>query len=113
MKPEPTHPLHLAIGFIAWMAWFTLAYGGVSLACATAPPPAHAGAWTWVNGSLLALTLVVACVLAWAAWRCGRAAGQGDEGRRFFRWANAAGYAAASVSTAVVGLPLAFVPPCV
>lgn len=113
MKLAPTHPLHLAIGFTVWMVWFTLVYGGLSLACATAPPAAEQGSWTWVNGSLLVVTLPVVFGLGWAAWRCGRAAGQRDEGRRFFAWVNTAGYAAATVSTAVVGLPVAFLPPCV
>uniref|UniRef100_UPI0017EDA1FE hypothetical protein n=1 Tax=Methylibium sp. TaxID=2067992 RepID=UPI0017EDA1FE len=75
MKAAASHPLQLVLGLTLWAVWFCVAYGGLSVACAVAPPPPERGAWTWVNGSLLLLTLATVLLLAWAAWRCTRAAG--------------------------------------
>lgn len=113
-----SHPLQLVLGLTLWFAWFCAAYGGLSVACAVAPPPPERGAFTWVNVSLLLLTLATTAVLAWAAWLCARAAGlpAGTPDlapRRFVAGVGAALHATAALSTAFVGLPLALLPPCV
>lgn len=118
MKLSVSHPLQLVLGLTLWFAWFCVAYGGLSVACAVAPPPAERGPWTWVNGSLLLLTLATTALLAWAAWACARAAalpaGAPDRApRRFVAATGAALHGTAALSTAFVGLPLAMLPPCV
>jgi hypothetical protein len=35
-----THPLQLVPGLIIWALWFIAIYGGLSVACALAPPNA-------------------------------------------------------------------------
>lgn len=136
MRLGADHPLQLVLGLTVWFVWFCAVYGGVSVACAVAPPPPGQGALNWVNGALLALTLATTLLLAWAAWTCGRAAHPQTQmartpktaraggaapavpathtaTRRFIARAGAALHATAAVSTVVVGLPLALLPPCV
>jgi hypothetical protein len=113
------HPLHLVLGLSLWFAWFCLVYGAVSVACAVAPPDPAQGHWTGLNAGLLLLTAATVAVMAGAAWACARAAkhahGTGpDAARDRFLCVAAAGlYGTAAVSTAFVGLPLAWLPPCV
>jgi hypothetical protein len=118
MKVSASDPLQLVLGLTLWFAWFCVAYGGLSVACAVAPPPPERGPFTWVNGSLLLLTLATAALLAWGAWACARAAGlpagAPDRAvRRFVAATGAALHAVGAFSTAFVGLPLALLPPCV
>ncbi len=71
----PFHPLQLTLGLIVWSVWFVALYGGLSVACAVAPPAATLGALTWINGLLLLLTLATTALLAYWAHGCWRAAG--------------------------------------
>jgi len=115
MKPAATHPLQLTLGFVIWSAWFVVAYGGLSLGCALAPPSAAQGARTWINASLALLTLATVLwllALAWWCWQARHAAPRGQAGR--FVAPLAAGlHTGAAVATLFVGLPIAVVPPCV
>jgi hypothetical protein len=116
MTPRTSHPLQMVLGLAAWLAWFTIAYGGLSVACSVAPPAAEQGPYTWVNGGLLLLTVATAAALGWAAWATHREATRAgtQSGRhRFFAWVASVLHATAAVSTLVVGLPLAVLPPCV
>lgn len=113
------HPLHLALGLLLWSVWFVTVYAGLSIACAVHPPPLEAGSATWINAVLGVLTIATTALLLWAALRCwqarvrppasdaGAAAGQ-----RFVAPVAAGLYLAAAIGTAVVGLPVAVLPPC-
>jgi hypothetical protein len=113
------HPAQLLTGLTLWFVWLCLVYGGSAVACAVAPPPAQAGPWNWVNGALLALTVLFAVGFAVAAWRSARAAAtlagaeQGVVRQRFFASAAAVLHGVAAVSTVVVALPLLVLAPCI
>lgn len=114
-----THPLQLALGLTLWALWFVSVYGGTSLGCALSPPPAEAGAATWINLSLGLLTLATVSLMLWWARRCWRARerieaeGEGRTRLGFIAGVAAALHAVAAVATAFVGLPLVALPPCV
>lgn len=111
----PAHPLQLAIGLIVWFAWFVALYGGLSVGCALAPPDASLGARTWLNGLLAALTAITFAWLAWQmrrCWRAGRSGRENASSRRFITTLGASLYAAAAVSTLVIGIPTLGLPPC-
>jgi hypothetical protein len=117
MKLPAGHPLHLVLGLTLWFIWFCVVYGGLSVACAVAPPAPEAGPFNRVNAGLMVLTMLTIAVLAWAARRCRRDAQQFPTGsppgrKRFVADASAALYGLAAVSTLVVGLPLLLLPPC-
>lgn len=116
MKPAPRHPIHLALGLAIWIIWFGAIYGGLSLACVTAPPSPSLGPYTWVNGVLLLSTVAVVLLLAYLAWRCWYAPGIGDErerhARRLVARVSAGLYIAAAIATLGVGLPMIVLPPC-
>ncbi|HUG25040.1 hypothetical protein [Piscinibacter sp.] len=119
MKHDP-HPLHLALGLLLWSVWFVAMYAGLSIACAVHPPPVEAGSATWINAGLGLLTLPTTALLLWAALRCWQSrvppataeAGTAARGR-FVAQVAAGLYLAAAIGTAMVGLPLAVLPPCV
>ena len=122
MPLSPYHPLQLALGLAIWFAWFSLMYGGLSLACAAVPPLAQSGPFTWLNGVLLLATGVTTAVLAWWAYRCWRAAKTARENseseadcqsKRLIASVSAGGYLAAAISTLCVGLTVTALPPCV
>ena len=125
----PHSPWQLVAGFTLWAIWFVAVYGGLSVACAVAPPASQRGSMTGLSLGLLALTLGTVLVLLFAAWHCLRglrrlrAAGPepGDDGEeaadRHARRQFVAGLAAllhgtAAVATVFVGLPLLWLPPC-
>lgn len=116
MIPAAGHPAHLLLGLLVWSIWFVALYGGLSVACAVAPPPVAAGALNWINGTLLLLTLLVtALLLAWAR-RCLAAvkppAESGSGVTRFLPAMSAALYLAAAAATLAVGVPVIVLPPC-
>ena len=113
--PGPTHPAHLVLGLAIWSLWFIVIYGGLSVGCAIAPPATESGPLNWLNAALLLSTTFTLAVLAWlmlACWRTGR---HEDIARRqrFIAVTSAGLYAVATLSTLVIGLPAAALPPCV
>jgi len=119
MRIGQGHPAQLLTGLTLWFVWLCLVYGGSAVACAVAPPPAQAGPWNWVNGALLALTVLLVAGFLVAAGRSARAAAalageeQGRVRQRFFASAAAVLHGVAAVSTVVVALPLLVLAPCI
>jgi len=112
------HPWQLVLGLSVWAVWFVVVYGGLSVACAVAPPAPERGSLTAVNAGLGLLTLATTLLLAWAAWACARAARRPPDSpdavrRRFIARTAAVLHAVAAVSTVFVGLPLLALSPCV
>ncbi|WP_225783960.1 hypothetical protein [Xenophilus sp. Marseille-Q4582] len=120
--PAPHSPWQLALGFSVWSLWFVVAYVGLSLGCAMAPPPAGPGAFTALNLGLSLWTVATVGMLlaaAWVclrAWRAARAPGPhgpaGAARRRFMAGLSALLHLAAAGATVFVGLPLVWLPPC-
>lgn len=110
---SPGHPVQLILGLTIWSLWFVALYGGLSVACAVAPPAPGQGTLTALNLWLGLLTLVTLGALLWLARFC-LAALRREPGRAAcFIAAVAAGlhlFSAAGV--AFVGLPLVALPPC-
>lgn len=105
------HPIQMVMGFIIWSVWFVTAYGGLSVACALAPPPVIHGHMTWINALLMLLTVFTTLFLLALAYRCWKARPT-TENRRFVVWIAFAGYLAAAIATFAGGLPLLGLPPC-
>lgn len=118
----PHSPWQLAAGYALWSVWFVAVYGGLSVACSLAPPSAAQGPLNPLNLGLLLLTVGTVAVLLIAAWRCWRRRravrreGGADRERavrhRFLAGLSALLHLTAAVATAFVGLPLAWLPPC-
>lgn len=109
------HPLHLVLGLVLWSAWFVAMYGGLSVACALAPPAGVATTLTWINGVLLLLTLLAVILLLYWGWRCmqtAAAANAAQGGARFLSRVSAMVYLAAAGATLAIGLPVIVLPPC-
>lgn len=109
---EADHPLQLVLGLTLWSLWFVVLYGGLSVACAAAPPAPGQGAMTGINLWLGLMTLATLGLLGWLVRFCLGAARR-ERGRSRFLAALAAGlhlFSAAGV--AVVALPLVALPPC-
>jgi hypothetical protein len=66
---SPFHPLQIVLGLIVWALYFIVVYALTSIACEHFAPPPAAGAVNWLNGGLLALTVVVVIGLLSQAWR--------------------------------------------
>jgi hypothetical protein len=116
MRWNAAHPLQLVLGPGVWFAWFNVAYGGLSVACSMAGPAAP-GPVSWINGTLLALTLATAAALGLAAIATARAARRmpatASPRERFVTWVALGLYVISAVSTLMLGLPMAWLPPCV
>ncbi|MEX1031948.1 MAG: hypothetical protein WDZ30_01180 [Cellvibrionaceae bacterium] len=114
---SPFHPLQLALGPAIWLAWFSAMYGGLSLACVAAPPAPEQGAYTWINGVLLAATLVTTGLLVYWTRNCWRAPLTGDgierPARAMISRVAAGLYLVSAVATLSVGLTVLVLPPCV
>jgi hypothetical protein len=112
---SPGHPLQLVLGFAVWGVSFVALYGGLSVACAVAPPDPAQGALTWINGSLLLLVLPTTTVLGYASLSCWRArsALASDPRRRFIATVSAALHLFAAGGVLAVGLPTVGLPPCI
>jgi hypothetical protein len=108
-----THPLHLAIGMTLWSLWFVAFYGGLSVACAVAPPDPLHGAFTAINAGLALLTLATVGLLAWLAWRAWQVARSTRGRARYLARLSAGLYAFAAIGALYMGLPVIALPPCV
>lgn len=107
------HPWHLLCGLTVWAAFFVVIYGGAAVGCAVAPPQPESGAFTWINGAVLGITLLTTLLLLALGRACyKRTPTRPNEGRFLLRLA-AALYALSALATLVVGLPAAIYPPCV
>jgi hypothetical protein len=112
----PTHPMQLALGLIIWSAFFVALYGGLSVGCALAPPDNVHGPVTWINGALLALTVMTTLVLlswSWKCWRAWRDAEESQSNRRYLSGLGTAVHLIAAGATVAVAAPLLVLPPCI
>lgn len=110
------HPLHLVLGLSIWFAWLCLAYGALSVACAFKAPSPELASFTQINAGLLLVTALVTVTLGVAAWlaRCEAARLQAaNSPGQFLANVAAALYASATLSSAVLAVPLVLLPPCV
>ncbi|WP_151704599.1 hypothetical protein [Nitrincola alkalilacustris] len=115
----PGHPAQIVIGFVIWSIWFIAMYGGLSVACQLAPPEVEKGAFTWLNGGLIAFTLLVFALLLFLAWRSGRYCAskhkESDDAvgfERFVGYVSTVLYLIAAVATLAGGLPVLVLSPC-
>ncbi|MBB3331921.1 hypothetical protein BDK63_002812 [Halomonas campaniensis] len=108
----PSHPAQLLLGLTLWSLWFVVLYGGLSVACALAPPRPGQGAFTAINGGLALLTLATLALLGWLAWRGLRAGGVSVGGSRFIALTGAGLHLFSAAGVAFVGLPIVTLPPC-
>ncbi|MDI5934125.1 hypothetical protein [Halomonas kalidii] len=106
------HPLQLILGLTIWSLWFVALYGGLSVACAVAPPAPTQGAMTGLNLWLGLLTLATLGLLGWLARVCLTAAWRGQGGARFMAALGAGLHLFSAAGVAFVGLPLVVLPPC-
>ncbi len=118
MRPSPFHPVNLVLGLIIWALWFVLLYGGLSVACAFAPPNAEAGAWTWVNAASLVLACIVSGYLLACAYGCWKASSpphtaEAEALKTFISKTSAAVYLVSAFASLMLTMPGVFLPPCV
>ncbi len=111
---SPYHPLHIVLGLLIWSLWFVAIYGGLSVACAVAPPAPQQGPWNWLN-ALLGLSAVATLILLGAlarwSWRAGLRMHR--QPRECFVARLAAGtHAVAALATLFIALPILRLPPC-
>ncbi|HSX87688.1 MAG TPA: hypothetical protein VLG17_06770 [Pseudomonas sp.] len=111
---SPYHPLHIVLGLLIWSLWFVAIYGGLSVACAVAPPTPQQGPWNWLN-ALLGLSAVATLILLGAlarwSWRAGlRMHRQPRE--CFVARLAASTHAVAALATLFIALPILRLPPC-
>ena len=113
--PGPAHVFQVVLGLVIWSVWFVAVYAGLSVGCAVAAPDPAAGAVTWLNGTLLLLTLLTTLLLAFWARRCWRVSveAQADSMERFVTRIAAVVHGVSAASTLAVGLPIIVYPPCV
>ncbi|SNY43925.1 hypothetical protein SAMN06297280_0668 [Arsukibacterium tuosuense] len=116
---DPGHPAQLVVGLIIWSIWFIAMYAGLSVVCQLAPPATLHSPFTWLNGGLFGLTLLVVALLLLLAWRCGRycllqrRAKHQDAGvKHFTGYVSTVLYLAAAVATLAGGLPVLVFSPC-
>lgn len=107
-----SHPVQLVAGLVVWSIWFVALYGGLSVACAVAPPLPEQGVMTWLTALLFAGTVAVSLLLLYCAWRCWSVVPAHGDALFIVRVAAGVHFIAAG-STLVVGLPLLAYPPCV
>lgn len=110
--PRASHPVHLVLGPTIWALWFVVIYAALSVVCHVAPPAVDKGAGTWLNGALLALTLVVTALLLGAGVQCWRASRKGDPDAHFFTRVSAGAYLLSAASVLLIGATVIGLPPC-
>jgi hypothetical protein len=109
------HPLHLVAGPSLWAVGFIALYGGLSVGCAVAPPDPAAGAGTWLNASLIAMTLGFVGVMLHGAYRCARLAARDlprESSAALIAGVAAALYLVSALVTVAIALPVLVLPPC-
>ncbi|EWG98597.1 hypothetical protein [Halomonas sp. BC04] len=108
-----THPIHLVGGLTIWGIWLVAIYGGLSVACAVAPPEPERDMWTGINLAVGLATLVTTALLLWLAWASVVAARRVQLRRDcYFAFVSAGVYLFSAGGTLFVGYPVVFLPPC-
>ncbi|MGG2399934.1 hypothetical protein ACJRW5_23610 [Pseudomonas sp. SH1-B] len=117
MQPlrSPYNPIHIPLGLVLWSVWFIAAYGGLSVACAWAPPDPAQGPWTLLNLLLALLSVLTVAALLGLAWLFRGAArrAQATCAPGFVAWLAAAVHLIGAVATVFVALPILSLPPCI
>lgn len=108
---SPFHPLQLTLGLIVWAGYFVLVYALLSIACEHFSPPPGDGPATWLNLTLLAVTLIVALTLLYQAWRSWKITTPAAA-PRFINRIGVAVYLAAAIATVATGVPALVLTPC-
>lgn len=110
---KPGHPVQLLLGLTIWSLWFVALYGGLSVACAVAPPSPDQGALTALNLWLGLLTLLTLGALLWLARFClGAVRREPSRAARFIAAVAGGLHLFAASGVAFVGLPLVALQPC-
>ena len=116
MQPlrSPYNPIHIPLGLVLWSIWFVAIYGGLSVGCALLPPAPEQGQWTWLNGSLMVLSVLTVVALLGLARLFQRAAGneQAAQSERFVARLAAGVNLIGAIATVFVALPILSLPPC-
>lgn len=107
------HPWHLLCGLTVWCVFFIVIYGGAAVGCSVAPPSPQAGALTWINAAVLAVTVLTTALLAVLSWACFRQTPKQPHNKRFLMRSSTALYGISALATLVVGLTAVIYPPCV
>ena len=109
------HPLRLVMGPILWALNFVALYGGLSVGCAVAPPDPADGAGTWLNISLIVVSMGFVGVMLYWAFRYARLAGRDLPRESSDAWivrGAAALHLVSALATVAVALPVLVLPPC-
>lgn len=110
------HPIQIPFGLIIWSIWFATMYGSHAVVCSIAPPDPRLGIFNWLNVSFGLATLLVVVVLLWLgrrSWKLSQPPHDLDERQVFVTRVASGIHFIAALSTAFIGLQLAFLPPCV
>lgn len=110
-----THPLQLVAGPALWALGFVALYGGLSVGCAVAPPDPADGSGTWLNASLIVMTLGLVIVMLYRAIRCARVAARdlpGESPQALIAGVAAALHLVSALATVAIALPVLVLPPC-
>ncbi|MGP0173559.1 hypothetical protein ACSVIJ_16970 [Pseudomonas sp. NCHU5208] len=112
---SPYNPLHIVLGLVLWSLWFVALYGGLSLGCAAAPPPAAQGPWNWLNALLGVMSLLTLLVLLWLARHFQLAARRSVAGsvQGFIARLAASVHLVGAIATLFIGLTTLLLPPCI
>ncbi|RDB43502.1 hypothetical protein DU490_07160 [Halomonas sp. DQ26W] len=108
-----THPIQLVGGLTIWSIWFVAIYGGLSVACAVAPPDPLRDMWTGINLAVGLATLGAMALLLLLSWAAVLAARRTSVRREcYFGNVSAGIYLFSAGATLFVGYPVIFLPPC-
>lgn len=109
------HPLLLVAGLVMWAIWFVLMYSILSIACNVAPPATYYSL-NWLNGFLLAITLITTAKLLYFAYYVSTKKPLANVApsptKRFINWIAVAVFIVAAVATSAIGIMTLFFPPC-
>ena len=110
MRVSPA--LHLLLGPAIWLTWFVVLYSVVSLVCTQESHHAVTSNIDWLQHLLIALTLLVAALLALASRQLWVTNNDSRPRRVFLVHVGAAAYLSSSLATLFFAIPLLWSTAC-